>query len=450
MAARLPTLVIVGRPNVGKSTLFNRIAGKRIAVVEDTPGVTRDRLYAEFEHRGRRMRLVDTGGILFGEDDPLVEQIRVQAEVAMAEADVVIFVVDAAEGLNPADHDLAERLRGIRQPVYVVPTKSDNPDRDIQSAEFYALGFDQVTPVSGVHGRGLDDLLDTIAEGFPKTAAEEERGDELRLAIVGRPNVGKSSMLNAFTGEQRAIVSNIPGTTRDAVDTLVQWKGQPVRLVDTAGLRRRGKIQGSVEYYMALRATQAMERADCALLVVDGQEGLTDGDKRVAKASHDLGKPLVIAVNKWDLREPPDGELGRRTALKKDFERIIRNEAPEVAYAPIRFTSAQEETGMDGVMKAVYAAVDNWSFRIGTGVLNRLVQDAVFSKPLTRKGKPLKVYYCTQPQARPPMFVLFCNDAELVHFSYLRYIENQIRAKFMLEGTPIRVVARSSKGKYDD
>jgi GTP-binding protein len=443
-------LVIVGRPNVGKSTLFNRIAGKRIAVVEDTPGVTRDRLYAEFERRGRRMRLVDTGGILFGEDDPLIEQIRIQAEVAMAEADAVLFVVDAAEGLNPADFDLAERLRGVPQPVYVLATKADNPDRDIQSAEFYALGFERVTPVSGIHGRGIDEALDAIAESFPKTEDGDQRPEEIRLAIVGRPNVGKSSLLNAFTGERRAIVSDVPGTTRDAVDMVVEWKGQPVRLIDTAGLRRRGKIQGSVEYYMALRATQAMERADCALLVVDGQEGLTDGDKRVAKASHDLGKPLVIAVNKWDLREPPDGELGRRTALKKDFERIVRNEAPEVAYAPVRFTSAKRETGMDGVMKAVNLAVDNWGFRVGTGVLNRLVQDAVFAKPLTRKGRPFKVYYCTQPQTRPPTFVLFCNDAELAHFSYLRYIENRIRAKFPLEGTPVRVVARSSKGRHDD
>ncbi len=449
MAARVPTLVIVGRPNVGKSTLFNRIAGKRIAVVEDTPGVTRDRLYAEFEHDGRRMRLVDTGGILFGDDDPLVEQIRVQAEVAMAEADVILFMVDADEGLNPADYDLAERLRGIRQPVYVVATKSDNPDRDAQAQEFYALGFHEVFTVSGIHGRGVKDLLDRVAEGFPKSGEEAAEEEELKLAIIGRPNVGKSSMVNALTGEQRVIVSDIPGTTRDAVDTVINWKGQKIRLIDTAGIRRRGKIQGSIEYYMVHRAETAIQRADCALLVIDGREGLTDGDKRVAKSCHDLGKPLVIAVNKWDEVEPPTGDLGRNTPQKKDFKRLLQNDLPEMGYAIVMFTSAKESSGLEGVIKAVKRAVENGSFRVSTGALNRIVQDAVFDKPLTRKGRPLKVYYCTQPQTSPPTFVLFCNDADLVHFSYIRYIDNVLRKNFPLEGTPSRVVPRSSKGKYD-
>ncbi|MBS1723057.1 MAG: ribosome biogenesis GTPase Der [Armatimonadetes bacterium] len=449
MAARVPTVVIVGRPNVGKSTLFNRIAGKRIAVVEDTPGVTRDRLYSEFDHGGRHMKLVDTGGILFGDDDPLVEQIRVQAEVAMAEADVILFVVDAEEGLNPTDWDLAHRLRGIRQPVYVVATKADNPDRDFQAQEFYTLGFDEVFSVSGIHGRGLKELLDRIVEGFPKSGEQEAVEEELKLAIIGRPNVGKSSMVNALTGEERVIVSDIPGTTRDAVDTLINWKGQRVRLIDTAGIRRRGKIQGSIEYYMVNRAVTAIERSDCALLVIDGEEGLTDGDKRVAKASHDLGKPLVIAVNKWDVKEPPTGDLGHNTPIKKDFKRQLQDEVPEIGYAIVLFTSAKEQTGMDGIMKAVGRAVENGGFRISTGTLNRIVQDAVFDKPLTRKGRPLKVYYCTQPQNRPPTFVLFCNDADLVHFSYQRYIENVLRRNFPLEGTPARVVIRSSKGKYD-
>ncbi|MCW5937589.1 MAG: ribosome biogenesis GTPase Der [Fimbriimonadaceae bacterium] len=450
MTYRLPTLVIVGRPNVGKSTLFNRIIGQRVAVVQDQPGVTRDRLYAEFEHKGQRFRLVDTGGILFSADDPLIEQIRVQAKVAMEEADAILFVVDAAEGINPSDWDLARELRGLRQPVLLVATKADNMDRSAEAQEFYSLGFGNVFTVSGIHGRGVKELLDEATEGLQGADKEPEGEEETKLAIIGRPNVGKSSMLNALTGEERAIVSDVPGTTRDAIDTPILWKNRKVRLIDTAGIRRRGKVQGSIEYYMVLRATNAMERADCALLVVDGKEGLTDGDKRVAKSSFDLGKPLVVAVNKWDLQEPPTGDLGRDSPLKKDFKRTIRNELPEMGYAPIRFTSASETSGMEGIMNAVFSSVENWSFRVSTGVLNRLIQDAVFERPLTRKGRPLKVYYCTQPQTRPPTFILFVNDEELVHFSYLRYIENRIRKAFPLDGTPIRVIARSSKGKYDD
>jgi len=313
------------------------------------------------------------------------------------------------------------------------------------------LGVGDVFPVSGVHGTGIDELLDFIFEGFPKNAKEEDDEiDETRLAIIGRPNVGKSSMLNAFTGEQRVIVSDIPGTTRDAIDTLVTYKNRPVRLIDTAGIRRRGKIQGSIEYYMVNRAQRAMERAECALLVIDGEEGLTDGDKRVAKAAHDLGKPLVIAVNKWDIQEPPKGDLGKNTMLKRDFKRIIYNEMPEINYAPIRFTSAKEEAGMDGVMNAVFNSVENWNFRISTGTLNRLIQDAMFEKPLTRKGRPLKVRYVTQAETRPPTFIMFCNDPDLMHFSYIRYLENQIRKQFPLEGTPIRLIARTSKDKDKD
>lgn len=446
MPTYVPTLVIVGRPNVGKSTIFNRIVGKRIAVVEDSPGITRDRLYTEFEHEGRKFRLVDTGGILFGDEDPLTEQIRIQAEVALSEANVILFVVDAMEGLTAPDWDLAERLRGVKQPVYIVANKADNTDLADQANEFYALGIGEVRPVSGIHGRGFDSLLSDIAKGFPKSGKTDER-QETKIAIVGRPNVGKSSMLNAFTGEERAIVSNIPGTTRDAVDTLIEWKGNSVRLIDTAGIRRKGKIQGSVEYYMVHRAETAIQRADCALLIVDGQEGLTDGDKRVAKSSHDMGKPLVVAINKWDLVEPPDGELGRDTPIKKEFRRQFFNEIPEVGYATVLFASAKEARGMDGIAKAAFRAVENWSFRVSTGTLNRIVQDAVFDKPLTRKGRPLRVYYCTQPSTCPPTFVLFCNDANLVHFSYQRYIENVLRKEFPLTGTPIKLVVRSSRGK---
>ncbi len=445
MSSELPTVVIVGRPNVGKSTLFNRIAGRRIAVVQDTPGVTRDRLYAECERHGRRFQLVDTGGILFGDDDPLVEQIKVQAEVAISEADVVLFMVDAIDGPMPGDWDLAERLRGFEKPVYLIVNKADNKEREQIANEFFALGVGELVPVSSVHGTGVEDMLERVVEDFPKHLGEMP-DDTLKLAIIGRPNVGKSSMLNALVGEERAIVSDIPGTTRDAIDTPIVYKGQAFRLIDTAGIRRRGKVQGSIEYYMVLRATKAMERADCALVVIDGVDGLTDGDKRVMKTAHDMGKPIVIAVNKWDAVEPPTGDLGKNSPAKRDFLRTIRDQMPECAYAIVRYTSALESSGLDGVMKAVRAAFDNWNFRTTTGELNRIVQDAVFEKPLNRKGKAAKVRYVTQAESRPPTIVMFVNDPELFHFSYVRYIENQVRKVHPLEGTPVRVVARRSSG----
>ncbi|MCH7903741.1 MAG: ribosome biogenesis GTPase Der [Armatimonadetes bacterium] len=444
MSASYPTVVIVGRPNVGKSTLFNRMAGRRIAVIDDKPGITRDRLYAECDHHGRQYQLVDTGGILFGDDDPLVEQIRVQVEVALSDADIVLFMVDADTGIAPADWDLAERLRGFDRQIIVVVNKVDSEGREDLVHEFHALGFENLVGISSIHGRGVDDLLTSIVEGLPKIG-EHAESTALRLAIIGRPNVGKSSILNALAGEDRVIVSEIPGTTRDAIDMDIVHKGQAFRLIDTAGIRRKGKIQGSIEYYMVLRATRALARADCALVLIDGKDGLTDGDKRVAKISHDLGKPCVFAVNKWDLVEPPTGDLGKRTAIKKDFIRIIREEAPEMSYVPIRFTSAKEETGLDGIMKAVTKAIENWSTRIPTGKLNRIIQDALYEKPLTRKGRTVKVFYATQPEERPPVFVLFCNDTELMHFSYVRFIENRIREEYPMVGTPIRLVTRSSR-----
>jgi len=446
MNSKLPVVVIVGRPNVGKSTLFNRLVGRRVAVVEDTPGVTRDRLYAETEWNGKRFNIVDTGGIMFGDEDPLIEQIRVQAEVALAEADVVLFVADVSDGLNPDDIELANRMRGIKKPVLVLVNKSDNANRDALANEFYALGLGDIWPVSSLHGRGVADVLDEVAAHLPATPAGDEK-EELRLAIIGRPNVGKSSLLNAFTGEQRAIVSDIPGTTRDSIDTLIEYAGESFRLIDTAGIRRRGKIQGSVEYYMVHRAQRAIERAHCALVVINGEEGLTDGDKRIAKLAHDAGKAVVFAVNKWDVHEPPDGLPRRPSPIKKDFLRILRNELPEVGYARAVFTSAKESAGLEPVLDAAMSAVENYSFRISTGALNRLIHDAMFEKPFSRKGKALKIYYATQVSTRPPSFALFCNDPDILHFSYQRYLENQIRKAYPLEGTPIRVFARSSHKK---
>lgn len=448
MRTRLPVVVIVGRPNVGKSTLFNRLIRKRVAVVEDTPGITRDRLYAETEWNGRKFQVVDTGGIVFNEEDPLADQIRVQANIALEEADVVLFLTDAIHGLNPDDMDLARELRPVKKPVLVVVNKADNPQRDSFSNEFYSLGLGEVYPVSGLHGRGVADVMDVVVDHLPPaTAIDADEREQIRIAIVGRPNVGKSSMVNAFTGEQRMIVSDIAGTTRDAIDTEIEYKGESIRLIDTAGIRRRGKIQGSVEYYMVDRAQKAIDRADCALVVVDGSEGLTDGDKRIMKLAHDAGKAVVFAVNKWDRIEPPDGEPRKKSPVKKEFLKVISNEIPELSYATAAFTSAKESAGLEPVLEEVLKAQEAYSFRVSTGQLNRLIQEAVFSRPYNSKGKSLKIYYATQVSTRPPTFVMFCNDPELLHFSYQRYLMNKIRDAFPLGGTPVRLLAKSSHKK---
>lgn len=450
MRTKLPVVVIVGRPNVGKSTLFNRLVRSRVAVVEDSPGVTRDRLYAETQWNGRRFQVVDTGGIVFAEDDPFAEQIRVQANIAIEEADVVLFLTDARDGQNPDDMELANAFRGVKKPILVVVNKSDNPKRDDFATEFYALGLGEIWPVSGLHGRGVGDLMDEVVSLLPPAdKVEDDAKDEVRVAIVGRPNVGKSSLINAFTGEQRMIVSNIAGTTRDAIDTELEYADETFRLVDTAGIRRRGKIQGTVEYYMVDRATRAIERADCALIVVDGSEGLTDGDKRVAKVAHDAGKAVVWAINKWDTQEPPDGKPRQKSPEKKEFLRILHDQVPELAYAPAVFTSAKESAGLEPVLDSVLRAVESYNFRISTGQLNRLIQEAVFERPYTSKGKALKVYYATQVAARPPTFVLFVNDPDILHFSYQRYLMNKIRAQYPMEGTPIRLRAKSSHDKRE-
>lgn len=421
-----------------------------MAVVEDTPGITRDRLYAEAEWNGRKFQIVDTGGIVFNEEDPLADQIRVQANVALEEADIVVFMTDAPAGLNPDDMDLAKELRPVKKPVLVVANKADNPQRDTDVNDFYALGLGEIYPVSGLHGRGVADLLDTIVEMFPPVEEfEAEEKEEIRIAIVGRPNVGKSSLVNAFTGEQRMIVSNIAGTTRDAIDTELVHNGEHFRLIDTAGIRRRGKIQGSVEYYMVDRAQKAIDRSDCALVVVDGSEGLTDGDKRIMKLAHDAGKAVVFAINKWDTKEPPDGHPRKSSPEKKEFLKQLENEMPELSYATAAFTSAKESAGLEPVLDEVLKAQEAYSFRVSTGVLNRLIQEAVFARPYTSKGKALRIYYATQVSTRPPTFALFCNDPEIMHFSYQRYLMNRIRETFPLAGTPVRIIVKSSHNKEE-
>jgi len=443
MSAQLPIVAIVGRPNVGKSTLFNRVIKRRLAVVEDEPGITRDRLYADAEWNGRAFQIVDTGGIVFSETDPLSEQIRVQANVALDQADAVLFLVDAVSGVTPDDQDLADKMRGYTKPLFVVVNKADNPSRDAIANEFYELGLGEIYPVSGLHGRGVADLLDEVVAVLPEVSGLPEH-DEIRVAIVGRPNVGKSSLVNAFTGERRMIVSDIAGTTRDAIDTMLEYRDERFRLIDTAGIRRRGKIQGTVEYYMVDRAQKAIDRADCAMIVIDGSEGLTDGDKRIMKLAHDAGKACVFAVNKWDLKEPPDGQPRKSSLLKKDFIKIITDEVPELGYAVTGFTSAKESAGLEPILDEVLRAQQAYNFRVSTGQLNRLIQDAVFARPYTTKGRALKIYYSTQVSTRPPTFAMFCNDPDLMHFSYQRYLMNKIRAAFPLGGTPIRLFARAS------
>lgn len=442
--ATLPRVVIVGRPNVGKSALFNRIIGKRHAVVESIPGVTRDRLYHPAEWNGKQFDLIDTGGILFGDDDPLVEQIRVQADIALAEADVVLFVVDAEAGLVPGDQELAKRLRSLKKPLIVCANKADHEKREPWAAEFYALGFQEVMPISAIHGRGIAELLDRVVELLPDVVTVEKEESTVTLTILGRPNVGKSSLLNALCGEDRAIVSDIPGTTRDPIDTFIRYNDELITIVDTAGLRRPGKIQGSVEYYMDLRAKRSLRRASLAIVVVDGEEGLTSGDKRAAEFVVREGRALVFAVNKWDRIEPPDGRPQARSKEKKHFAARFQEEAPEFAWAPVCYTSALHRTGIEALLDTCLECLDNHSLRITTGALNRAVRQAVTEVPPSSKGKPLRVYYATQVATAPPTIALFVNDPGRMHFSYLRFLENRLRDAFPLTGTPIRLLLRSS------
>lgn len=432
-------VAIVGRPNVGKSTLFNRLVGKRIAIVEDMPGITRDRLYAEAEWIGRQFMLIDTGGMILNDVDPLISQVRKQADIAMEEADVIVLVVDVREGLNPADMEVADVLRRSRKPVLLAANKADNEKQERDALEFYSLGLGEVFPISSIQGHGVADLLDKVVENLP--APREEEGlpeDAVRIALIGRPNVGKSSMLNAILQEERSIVSDIPGTTRDTVDTLFEHEGQPIVLIDTAGIRRAGKIQRSIEYYSVLRAVRAIERADVALLLIDADEGITDGDKRVGGYAHEAGKAAVIVVNKWDLAKAQGASM-------KEFAAKLRNEMVFMPYAPIVFASAKEGLGVRDAVDSAVLAAQSHAMRLSTGEINRLIHDAVDDHPLTHKGKQFKVYYVTMPAVKPPTIILFANDPGMLHFSYRRYLENQIRKTHPYEGTPIRIFARKAE-----
>ncbi|HOM81006.1 MAG: ribosome biogenesis GTPase Der [Armatimonadetes bacterium] len=438
-------VAVVGRPNVGKSTLFNRVVGRREAVVENIPGVTRDRLYGIAEWNGREFTIVDTGGLVLDESDPMAARIRAQAELAIEEADVIVMVVDGTDGLTPLDEDVAKSLRPANKPVLVAVNKTEGKKGKAGVPDFYALGIGELFPISATQGDGVADLLDEVVARLPPPEqAEEFPEDVLRVALIGRPNVGKSSMLNAILGEERVIVSNVPGTTRDAVDTYFERGGQKYVLVDTAGIRRPGKVQGSIEYYCVLRASRAIESCDVAIVVINGEEGLVDGDKRVAGMAHEEGRACVIAVNKWDLMRKGHAkwteQLGRR--IRREFTEHVRAEMPFLDYAPIVFVSALMGENIDDLLDTVNDVAESHARRVPTGELNRVIQDAVDANPRTEKGRTLRIYYATMSEVSPPTIILFVNDPELMHFSYERYLINRLRQVFGYEGTPIRLITR--------
>ena len=446
-------VAIVGRPNVGKSTLFNRIVGRRGAIVENVPGVTRDRLYDVAEWNSREFTLVDTGGLAADPGDPLVAQVHAQAELAIEEAEIVILVTDGVEGLTPLDEEAADILRRAKKPVLVAVNKAEGKKGKEGVSDFYALGFDEVFTVSATQGDGVADLLDRVVTELPPAAqAEQFPEDVVRVALIGRPNVGKSSLLNAVLGEQRVIVSDVPGTTRDAVDTYFERGDDKYVLVDTARVRRPGKVQGSVEYYCVLRASKAIESADVAILVINGEEGVLDGDKRVGGMAHEAGRGCVIAVNKWDLMRKGHKKwtegLGRR--IRQEFTQHIREEMQFLDYAPVVFVSALLGENIDDLLDTVNDVAEAHSRRIPTGELNRVIQEAVDANPRTEKGRPLRIYYATMTQVKPPTVVLFVNDPTMMHFSYERYLLNRLRHAFGYEGTPLRIHTRRRTKQMKD
>lgn len=433
-----PVVAIVGRPNVGKSTVFNRIAGERISIVEDTPGVTRDRIYARSEWMGQAFNLIDTGGIDIG-DEPFVTQITEQAEIAIDEADVIVFVTSVKEGVTDADEKVARILYKTDKPVILAVNKVDNPEVRSEIYDFYSLGFGDPVPISGTHGIGTGDLLDLIVKNFPEDATEEI-DDSIKFSFIGRPNVGKSSLVNAILGENRVIVSNIEGTTRDAIDTKFTTEdGSVYTMIDTAGIRKKGKVYENTEKYSVLRAMQAIDRSDVVCVVLNAEEGIREQDKHVAGYAHDAGRGIVIVVNKWDT-------LKKDSYTMKEFESHIRNEFQYLSYVPIVFVSAKTHQRLNELPKLIRRVDENHSKRVSSAVLNDVIMDAIAHNPTpTDNGKRLRIYYATQVAVKPPTFVIFVNDPELMHFSYERFLENQLRAAFDFEGTPLHLIERRRK-----
>lgn len=432
----LPVVAIVGRPNVGKSTIFNRLVGERIAIVEDKPGVTRDRLYGKGEWLNRHFHVIDTGGIEFGETDEILTQMRHQAELAIDEADVILMVTDGRTGVTDADQELARMLNRTGKPIVLIVNKIDNPDMRADIYDFYTLGLGDPFPVSGSHGLGLGDVLEEVVKYFPGGEDEERDDDVIRISIIGRPNVGKSSLTNAILGEERVIVSDVAGTTRDAIDTPFERDGQNYILIDTAGMRKRGKVYETTEKYSVMRAMKAIEESDVVLVVLNGEEGIIEQDKKIAGYAHEAGRAVIIVVNKWDAVEKDD-----KTMLR--FTELIREEFKYLDYAPILFVSAKTKQRIHTILPKVNQVAEAHSMRVSTAVLNDLITDAtIMTPPPSDRGKRLKINYATQAAVKPPTFILFVNDPELMHFSYERYIENKIREAFVFEGTPIRIWTR--------
>ena len=435
-----PIVAIVGRPNVGKSTLFNALAGSRISIVQDTPGVTRDRIYADVSWLNYNFTMIDTGGIEPDSGDVILSQMREQAQIAIDTADVIIFIVDVRQGMQDADSKVADMLRRSHKPVILAVNKVDNFEKMMMDVyEFYNLGMGEPIPVSASSMLGIGDLLDEVVKHFPDRTGNDEEDDRPKIAVVGKPNVGKSSLVNRLTGDNRVIVSDIAGTTRDAIDTPVKYQGKEYVFIDTAGLRRKNKIKEEIERYSIIRAVTAVERADVVLLVIDGTEGVTEQDAKIAGIAHERGKGIIIMVNKWDAVEKDDKTIYRQTEK-------IRQILSFLSYAEIMFISAKTRQRVQNVYDMIDMVIENNSMRIATGVLNEIVAEAVaMQQPPTDKGKRLKIYYVTQVSVKPPTFVIFVNDKELAHFSYVRYLENRIRDAFGFRGTSLKFIVRERK-----
>ncbi|NLW90583.1 MAG: ribosome biogenesis GTPase Der [Syntrophomonadaceae bacterium] len=436
-----PIVAIVGRPNVGKSTLFNRLVGARKAIVEDIPGVTRDRLYDNTDWLDREFIVIDTGGIRMDESDTLTREIKMQAELAIEEADVIVFVVDGRNGLTSEDEEVADLLRRSDKPIVLVANKIENFGEQMDYYDFYSLGLGDPVPISAMHGMNTDELMDAIIANFKSPAKGFEEDDTTKIALIGRPNVGKSSMVNAFLGEPRVIVSDIPGTTRDAIDTLFQYNGKKYTLIDTAGIRKKSRIKESTEKYSVIRSLKSIERADVVLIMLDAIEGVIEQDQRIAGYVAEQAKANIIVVNKWDLVEKDE-----HTMIK--FDKKIREDLKFLSYSPIMYVSALTKKRIFKVLEIVDFVAEQHNRRITTAELNRVINEAMMLNPLPGGGnKKTKIYYTTQVRTAPPTFVLFSNHPDQVHFSYLRYLENVLRKNFGFEGTPIKLLVRQKTGK---
>ena len=440
-----PVVAIVGRPNVGKSTLFNKLAGSRVSIVEDIPGVTRDRIYFEVEWNGRAILLVDTGGIEPRSDDPILKQMKTQAEVAVETADVIVFMVDVNVGLTAADRDIATMLKKSGKPVIPVVNKVDSVgELPMEFYEFYELGFDEdPIPLSSIHGTGSGDLLDRVLEICPADEEKEDDSDVIKVAVIGKPNAGKSSIINKILGEDRLIVSNIPGTTRDAVDTRLDNEYGKFVFIDTAGIRRQSKVEDRIEKFSVLRAKMAVERADVCIIMIDANEGVTEQDEKIAGIAHEAGKASIICINKWDTVETED----KNTV---EYDKKVYTALSYMMYAPTLYVSAKTGQRVTKLFEMITYVHNQNCMRVTTGMLNDVLNDAITRvQPPSDKGRRLKIYYMTEIGTKPPTFVIFCNDAELFHFSYQRYIENQLREVFGFRGTPVKIIVRQ-KGDGED